>query len=254
MKPEQMPQPAGRETPDIETASAGYARRFAGAAGRYFLEVQRDTVAAALRGLTPGTLLDVGGGHGQLAPWLADSGWQVTVSGSAPECFGRLSADPAAGAVQRIVGDLLRLPVADQAFDVALAVRLISHMEDWPGQIRELCRIARRAVVIDYPSLRSLNSLTPLLFGLKKGLEGNTRTYLSFSREQLETEFARHGFRITAHLPQFALPMVLHRAARGLAPLRWTEAALAALGVTRRFGSPVILRADRVSAAVGGEA
>ena len=61
------------ETPDIETSSADYASRFSGRAGEYFLEVQAQTVSEALAGLTPGTVLDVGGGPGTYSVLLAQA-------------------------------------------------------------------------------------------------------------------------------------------------------------------------------------
>ena len=44
-----------RETPDIETASEAYARRFAGAAGRYLLGEQEAAIRAVLAGFRGGT-------------------------------------------------------------------------------------------------------------------------------------------------------------------------------------------------------
>ena len=59
-------------TPDVETASDGYARRFAGPVGTYFLARQAAAVARLLSDSdAPGRrALDVGGGHGQLTPLL----------------------------------------------------------------------------------------------------------------------------------------------------------------------------------------
>jgi hypothetical protein len=41
------------------------------------------------------------------------------------------------------------------------------------------------------------------------------------------------------------LPMVVHRRARGFAPLRGLERAAQLLRLTHALGSPVVLRADR---------
>jgi SAM-dependent methyltransferase len=233
------------EWPDVETSSAAYARRFAGAAGRYLLDVQAATVRRALAGLPPGRALDVGGGHGQLVPLLRGLGWDVTVHGTDARCGRNLRELHGFTDVPFIEGDLHRLPVADGSFDLVLAVRLISHVDDWQGLIAELCRVARRAVVIDYPSTGGANALGPLLFGFKKSLEGNTRSYTSFSRPVLEDAFGRHGFRCTRELKQFVLPMVLHRVGRAAWPLRAAEGLSRAVGLTSRLGSPVILRVDR---------
>lgn len=233
------------ETPDIETSSAEYARRFAGPAGRYLLEVQSSTIATALRDMTPGTVLDVGGGHGQLVDPLTRLGWEVTVHGTDSVCEQNLRNLHGKKTCTYLNGRLFELPVADRSFDLVIAVRLLSHVPDWPRLLKELCRIAKRAVVLDYPSKGGLNALTPLLFGLKKSLEGNTRTYASFSRTDLSTEFATHGFVFKEEIKQFFLPMVVHRVGKGSWPLRTAERLFRFTGLTALAGSPVILRMDR---------
>jgi len=247
-----------RETPDIETSSAGYARRFAGAAGRYLLDVQARAVERALRGLAPGTVLDVGGGHGQLVDVLRGRGFEPTVHGSDAACVTNLRELHGKRDCACLVGDLLSLPVPARSFDVVVAVRLISHVERWQPLVAEMCRVARHAVLIDYPSTRALNALTPLLFGVKKSLEGNTRGYTSFAPAVLERTFAANGFVHAVDVKQFLLPMALHRAARAAAPLRAAEALARAVGLTALAGSPVVARFDRaqvqtVAAALEGE-
>jgi ubiquinone/menaquinone biosynthesis C-methylase UbiE len=237
----------GPETPDVETSSADYARRFAGSAGRYLLAVQARAVQAALAGLAPGSALDVGGGHGQLVAPLRARGWRVTVHGTDPVCESNLRELHGERDCDFVCGPLERLPFPDRSFDLVIAVRLLSHVEAWPALLAEMSRVARRAVVIDYPNKAGLNALTPLLFGLKKSLEGNTRTYESFARAELAREFGRHGLHVEREVKQFFLPMVVHRMGRGAAPLRAAEALLRVTGLTALAGSPVILRADRVA-------
>jgi SAM-dependent methyltransferase len=243
--PRAVAAPMSTETPDVETSSAGYARRFSGPAGRYLLGVQSRSVREALRGLPPGKALDVGGGHGQLVDLLRELGWEVTVQGSTAECGRNLRELHGKKDCPFRESDIFSLPAADGEYDLVIAVRLISHVEDWPRLVREMCRASRGAVVIDYPAKSALNVLTPLLFGLKKSLEGNTRTYTSFSGAQLGEEFSRHGFARPRSIKQFFMPMVVHRVGKGAAPLRAAEAVFRALGLTALFGSPVILRVDR---------
>jgi SAM-dependent methyltransferase len=235
----------GRETPDVETSSAGYARRFSGKAGRYLLEVQSATIRRALRDLPPGRALDLGGGHGQLVGLLRELGWEVTVHGTEPECERNLRELHGHRDVPFLLGDLFALPVPDRSFDLVISVRLISHVEQWPRLIGEMTRVARQAIVIDYPSTGGLNALGPILFSLKKSLEGNTRTYTSFSRDALVAAFGHGGFRYGRQLKQFLLPMVVHRTGRAAWPLRLAEKLFRAVGLTALLGSPVILRVDR---------
>jgi SAM-dependent methyltransferase len=238
-----------RETADIETSSADYARRFAGSAGRYLLDVQARAVRKIVADLPPGTVLDVGGGHGQLVDTLAALGWRVTVLGSDAECGRNLRELHGKRDCQFVCGDLLHMPFEDAQFDLVVSVRLLSHTDAWQVLMRELCRVARRAVVIDYPSVTGLNALTPLLFGMKKALEGNTRTYTSFSRADIAAALRATPFGVTREIKQFFLPMVLHRAMRAAPPVRWAEGIARGVGLTALFGSPVILRADRAKLA-----
>ena len=233
------------EMPDIETSSADYARRFAGAAGRYLLEVQSRAVATVLKDLPCGRALDVGGGHGQLVDTLGRLGWAVTVQGTSAECELNLRQLHGKYNCGYVVVPLFDLPATDRGYDLAIAVRLLSHVQDWRRLISEMCRVARRSVVLDYPNKSGLNALTPMLFGLKKSIEGNTRSYTSFSHAELCAEFARHGFAFKRSVKQFLLPMVVHRMGRGSAPLRWLEVLFRMLGLTALGGSPVILRMDR---------
>jgi ubiquinone/menaquinone biosynthesis C-methylase UbiE len=239
------------ETPDIETSSADYARRFSGSAGAYLLDVQTRTVRRALAGLQPGTVLDVGGGHGQLVDPLQALGWKVTVHGSDAACERNLRELHGKRNCEFMLGDVFALPVPDRSFDLVVAVRLISHIDAWPRLVKELCRVARHSVVIDYPSKTGLNALTPMLFNVKKNFEGNTRTYTSFSRKELETAFNRSGFRVHREVKQFLLPMALHRMGKGSFPFRAAEGVMRGLGLTALLGSPVILRADRAYSTAG---
>lgn len=229
--------------PDIETSSAEYAARFSGPAGQYLLEVQDASVEALVSEYAHGTLLDIGGGHGQLLKLYERLGMDATVHGSDAQCFARL--EPASDFMRRVVSDICTLPFEDRSFDVVLAVRLISHVDDWPTVLAEMCRVARFAVVIDYPSKRSLNALTPLLFKLKRGIEKNTRTYTSFSHNELRSVFGTLGFSSLTEYKQFFLPMVIHRMLGGRILPRATEKACRSVGITNLFGSPIMLKAER---------
>ncbi len=233
------------QTPDIETSSAAYASRFRGSAGRYLLSVQTDAVRRALKDLPPGSALDVGGGHGQLVSPLREWGWQVTVHGTDPACERNLRELHGHRDCEYLNAPLFALPLADRGVDLVIAVRLLSHVPDWQRLVGEMCRVASHAVVLDYPCNSGLNALTPWLFGLKKSLEGNTRTYASFSRDELCAEFARHGFVFGREVKQFLLPMVVHRVGKAVAPLRWAESLFRVLGLTALAGSPAILRMNR---------
>jgi 2-polyprenyl-3-methyl-5-hydroxy-6-metoxy-1,4-benzoquinol methylase len=231
---------AGAETADIETSSDGYAARFAGPTGAWMLAVQERIVRRLLAADPPAEILDVGGGHGQIALPLAAAGYAVTVLGSDDSCRRRIAELVDAGRCRFLTGSVVALPLPDRSFDAVLCFRLLPHCARWPALIGELCRVARRAVIVDYPTRRSLNRVAPAFFGAKKRIEGNTRAWTLFRDREIRAEFARHGFAPRRRCPEFFLPLVLHRALRCRPLSSAAEAACRTLGLTALWGSPVI--------------
>ena len=236
-----------REDADVESSSELYARRFAGPVGQWFLELQARLTLQCLAGLPAGaTVLDVGGGHAQLAPPLLEAGYRVTVVGSGASCGARLAPLTDAGRCRFDVADLLALPYADQAFDAVLCFRMLAHSIDWTRLVGELCRVARHRVVVDYPARRSVNIASETLFKLKHSVErGTTRPFALYGRREVARTFEAAGFRVTDERPQFLLPMALYRMAGSAALARAVEGVVRAAGLTSLLGSPVIARADR---------
>jgi len=234
-----------RETPDIETSSEGYASRFSGDVGRFFLEVQNAAVLDLLSPWPGARVLDVGGGHAQLAPVLVERGFRVTVAGSDEVCRERLDRALPPGSFEFRTCDLLQLPYTDRSFDVVVSLRLLAHVERWRELISELCRVAARAVILDFSDSRSFNQLYGPLFSWKKAVEGNTRTFHIFKPGEVAAEAARHGFGRPAERRQFFLPMVVHRAIKSGRFSRMSERASSALGLTGWLGSPIVLCIQR---------
>lgn len=235
-----------REDADIATSSEDYATRFAGDVGRWFLETQTRHVLELLRSLpAPASVLDVGGGHAQIAPALIDAGYAVTVAGSDPSCAVRLAPWIQRGSCRFEVADLLALPYPARSFDVVICLRLLPHSISWHELVAELCRVARHSVVLDYPSKRSANILSGQLFALKQGIERNTRPFMLFSPRQIRAAIVKNGLKVAAERPQFLVPMALHRLANRAGLSRTLEGMGQALGLTRWFASPVVVRADR---------
>ena len=230
----------GFEPPDVETASDGYAQRFAGPTGEWMLKVQEQSLLRLLRPVSAHTVLDVGGGHGQLTGPLVARGYHVTVLGSDRSCQQRIKPLVDAGQCRFMVGSALSLPYPAQAFDVVVSVRLLPHLDNWERAIAEMTRVAHYAVIVDYPTTRSLNCLTPVLFGMKKKLEGNTRTYRMFREQEVVDAFAAHQWRCQGRVAQFFWPMVLHRVLKAPAVSSGLEGIAKATTLTRWFGSPVI--------------
>jgi SAM-dependent methyltransferase len=234
-----------RERPDVETASAAYARRFAGPVGEWMLAVQTSALRELLTPWPAARVLDVGGGHAQVAVPLAAADYQVTVTGSAAACRARLARLLADGDATFVLATPMPLPFADASFDVAVALRLLTHVEDWRALLRELCRVARFAVVVDFPESHGIHRLAAPLFRWKLAVEGNTRPYLAMRTAEVAAELAEQGFTDALARPQLFLPMALHRALGRAAVSRSLEAVARSSGLTRALGSPVLLRGTR---------
>jgi 2-polyprenyl-3-methyl-5-hydroxy-6-metoxy-1,4-benzoquinol methylase len=235
------------EDADVETASAGYARRFDSRVGEWMLATQMGITLDLLRDFGNASLLDVGGGHGQVAPTLAHGGLKVSVLASSPAAVGaRLSSCVDSGLVDLLTGDLRRPPVEARSFDVVLSYRLLAHARDLSALIAGLTGPARRAVIVDYATSRSFNAAAALLFTAKKSVEHNTRAFVVMKDQELAALFAKEGFALRARRPQFFWPMALHRALKTPTLSRGLEGLARILGLRALFGSPVIARFDRV--------
>lgn len=233
------------ETADIETAQDGYAARFSGAAGSYFLDRQAAITQGFLCDLAGAKILDVGGGHAQLAEPLVKKGFDVTVTGSDDSCRERLDRLIVPGKFQYLTCDSLALPYDDRSFTVAMAFRLLPHVVRWRELIAELCRVADKAVIFDYPDRRSTNILYEQFFGMKKKMEGNTRPFTLFSRAEIAAELERNGFCRPVFKPEFLLPMVIHRKVGNRMFSTMIESCFRLAGLTALFGSPIIFRSNR---------
>ena len=239
------------ETADIETSSEGYASRFSGPIGAWMLSVQSRITLDRLAASGARTVLDVGGGHGQLTKPLMDAGYQVTVLGSDASCSRRIEPLVSSGRVKFLVGNVIALPFQDRSFDAVISFRLLPHCERWEMLIAEMCRVAGRGVVADYPTTQSLNAVAPLFFGAKKKMEGNTRSWRAFSHQEIDAVIEALGYRVTARQGQFFWPMVIHRMMKAPGVSRVLEGSAGALGLRNRWGSPVIFQAERARGAAG---
>lgn len=238
------PAPTEIEIADQHSSSDEYAQRFAGELGKWLLSFQERGVAALLPA-TARTFLDIGGGHGQLVPLLLGYGAQITVLGSAPSCAERLQDLLSSDRIRFKVGHLVKLPFSDRSFDCAISVRIMSHCKSWQTLISEMCRVSRHTVIFDYPTWCSANVLSPILFSVKRKLEGNTRTYTTFTLSTLKNEFKKHGFVCAGLEKQFFFPMGIHRTLKSERLSLILEGIAKRCGLTKLFGSPVLIRFDR---------
>jgi SAM-dependent methyltransferase len=238
-----------REDADRVTATEAYAQRFAGPVGAYFLAVQSARTLELAAPWPGARVLDVGGGHAQLAPPLVKAGYAVTVAGSHESCASLLRQRLAPGDCRFVACDLMDLPFGPRSFDLVLSYRMFTHVADPAGFAAQLCRVARRAVLVDYPAKRSFNILGESLFKAKQSLDDNvhTRPYASFWDREVTSLFAAQGFGRPVRRRQHFWPMALHRALGSAGFTKTAEGLARGLGLTALLGSPVILRTERLA-------
>lgn len=145
------------------------------------------------------------------------------------------------------IGPLAALPFADRSFDIVTSFRLMAHIGDWRGYLAELARVARLAVIVDFPIPIGANALQPLLFGVKKRFEGDTRRFAMIRKAKVRQTLAEAGFRPTGQVGQFVLPIVVHRKLCRPRLSAALERGGRGLGLASVLGTPVVLRADRES-------
>lgn len=193
-----------------------------------------------LASVPAGRALDVGGGHGQNIAVLSAAGHEVTVLGSEPACAERIE-----GRAAFQLGSLSSLPLPDRSFDLVLSYRMVAHLADWRRHVAELCRVSRRTVLIEFPVNVGIHHFAPRLLEAKRTIEHNTRNYLPFEEREVVAAFARHGFKPVRRRAQHFWPMAIHRLHGSKTLAVCLEGVPRAAGLTRRYGSPVIVRFDR---------
>jgi ubiquinone/menaquinone biosynthesis C-methylase UbiE len=116
--------------------------------------VQR--VLGILKGLQPGSLLDIGSGRGAfLWPLLDSFSWLPITS---VDLLDRRVEDILAvgrGGIEHLTtvkADATRLPFPAARFDVVTALEVLEHIPDAAAALAEIARVAQRAVVLSVPS------------------------------------------------------------------------------------------------------
>ncbi|MBC2601136.1 class I SAM-dependent methyltransferase [Puniceicoccus vermicola] len=235
--------PGTSDAGDIESATDRYARRFSGSVGMFFLDRQAELTLklAELERFPKGEVLDIGGGHTQLAPHFLEKGCSVSIFASDDSCRKRPDRILGAWNYRFATGDLLHLPYPDNSFEVVTLFRLVPHETDWEALIEEAARVSRNTVILDYPDIRSFNVFSRMLFLVKKAVEKDTRDYELFTRKKIAAAMEEAGLRDLRWRPQFFLPMALYRMVGSGRFAKILESFFNTLGLTQLFGSPVIV-------------
>jgi ubiquinone/menaquinone biosynthesis C-methylase UbiE len=159
-------------------------------------------------------VLDVPCGGGRVTIHLAQQGYQIS-SADLSEAMLAIAEESIrkaglAGPVER--QDVERFTYADRRFDTVISFRLFHHFPSpdiRQRAVTELCRIARKFVVLSYFSPVSVTSLKRRL---RVVLGGRKSEKHPTSLAEVESYFAKAGFRLVKNFAQLPLIHTLHLA------------------------------------------
>jgi ubiquinone/menaquinone biosynthesis C-methylase UbiE len=221
--------------------------RFGGPIGSLQAEIQARVIAEFAGPVAGRAALDVGTGTGRAALIMAEAGAAVTAIDASAEMLrvARARAEHRAAAIRFEVGDAHQLAHADRTFDVVVSLRVLMHTPGWRQCIRELCRVSRGRVIVDFPSAGSVAAAQALTRRIALAAGARVEAYRVFTEATIRQELATHGFRVTRIHRQFVLPIAFHKLFGSRAFTERVEGGLAAIGVLRMAGSPVTMLAER---------
>jgi ubiquinone/menaquinone biosynthesis C-methylase UbiE len=236
-----------RHYADPATARTFDDRRFGGPIGDLVASSQAHVLANFVGRISERRVLDVGTGTGRAALLFARGGAQVTgVDASEPMlAVARQRAKDEGLAIRFLTGDAHALEFPDKSFDVVVSLRVLMHTPDWRASVGELCRVAGRLVIVDYPAAGSFALFESVLRRAVHTLGVRTEPYRVFTDREVARALDRHGFRVRSMHRQFVLPIALHKAVGSRRLTLRVERLLERLGLLKLLGSPVSIVAER---------
>jgi ubiquinone/menaquinone biosynthesis C-methylase UbiE len=222
-------------------------RRFGGPIGELIARTQARVLANMAGRLTDREMLDVGTGTGRAAFILALGGAHVTAV-DASEAMLAIARRRAADQLLKItfqLGDAHALDFPDRRFDAVVSFRMLMHTPQWRRCVAELCRVANRLVIIDYPSATSVALFESMARRVMHAAGARTEPYRVFTHGTIADAFDRNGFRIRSVHRQFVLPIAFHKAIGSQRFTHRSEKVLDHAGLLKPFGSPVTVVAER---------
>jgi ubiquinone/menaquinone biosynthesis C-methylase UbiE len=222
-------------------------RRFGGPIGDLVAATQARVLANFIGRIQQRDVLDVGTGTGRAALLLARGGATVTAVDASEAMLEVARARAAAEGVnvRFQVGDAHALDFPDKSFDAVVCLRVLMHTPRWRACVAELCRVAGRLVVVDYPAAASFALLESASRRVMHGIGLTTEPYRVFTDNTVADAFERSGFRIRSTHRQFVLPIALHKAIGSRRLTTRVEGVLDKVGLLKAFGSPVSIVAER---------
>ncbi len=232
---------------DRENARAFDDRRFGGPIGELVAGTQARVLADMVGRIQDCDVLDVGTGTGRAALLLARSGARVTAIDASEEmlAIGRERAAHDLLSVRFLIGDAHALEFTDRSFDAVVCFRVLMHTPAWRQCLAEVCRVADRLVIIDYPSATSFAVVEALFRRAFHAMGGRTEPYRVLTHAAIVDALRRNGFNVRSVHRQVVLPIAFHKLFGSRRLTIRVEHVLDGLGLLERFGSPVTLVADR---------
>ena len=221
--------------------------RFGGPIGDLVASQQAKVLANFVGRIQGRVILDVGTGTGRAALLFAVGGAKVTGVDASEQMLSiaRQRAAEVGVSVTFLQRDAHALEFPERAFDVVLCLRVLMHTPRWAQCVSELCRVSERLVIVDYPSARSTALLQSWFRRLAHALGARNEPYRVFSDQEIADALGRGGFRVNSSHRQFVLPIALHKAIGSRRFTLASERLFRRIGLTRLFGSPVTLIAER---------
>jgi ubiquinone/menaquinone biosynthesis C-methylase UbiE len=232
---------------DPATARTFDDRRFGGPIGSLVASTQARVLTNMVGRVHERPILDVGTGTGRAALLLARGGARVTGVDASEQMLAvarQRAADEGVKAAFQL-GDAHDLAFPDRAFDVAVSLRLLMHTPKWQRCISELCRVADRLVIVDYPSATSAALIESTMRRILHRAGMATEPYQVFRQRTIDEAFESCGFQIRSVHRLFVLPIALHKAIGSRRLTVATEHLLDRAHLLNTFGSPVTLVAER---------
>ena len=220
--------------------------RFGGSFGRY-LEVTEIVALASAIAPYRGSVLDVGAGTGKLSlPLLEQHREVVSLDASLEMLSVAKNKTLEAGLKLRpVICDVHKLCFGDNTFECVVCSRVLMHLLNRDRAIDELCRVAKTAIILDFPPILSLAGVDSLFKRVMRAFNASVHPYRAFRIRQIVRRLRKNDFEVVSLRRQFFLPVVLHRMLDRPKLSEKIERFLDRLGLVRALGAPVTIKAVR---------
>jgi len=231
----------------IEDVAQEYDKdRYGGPFGQYLENLEVGTYLSMMNPKSE-VILDLGAGTGKLSiPLILKSKKVLTVDSSVHMLrVARLKSHKLNIEIITVISDAHCLSFKDRTFDCVVSSRLLMHLIDWKKGIKEICRVSRKELVIDFPSNFSFASLDILFKRIKRFFLPETQVYKNHSIGDVTEEIKKNGFQVVQTRKEFFIPLAFHRWFNHPEFTKKIEKIFRNFYVTKFFGNPITIKAIR---------